>query len=241
MPRPRPRLACPPSAFRLSPFAFPRRARRAFSLIEIMVAATILGLVTTTVLSLFVNLMKSYKYNTFRLVINRDVRTFTNELTDTATFANFYVILSDFSTRTVGETGSEVLASMGDGETGDCLLLVFKDAADDTKVSRLVGYYHDPDGTGLGPVRKFDLSFSPARDGTQLWNLMPALSTLHTNNDIISGGTDGVATGTSTSGRLFYNFFNRSVMVKGQINYISNDGYTRRAVSTYNFTVSPRG
>ena len=49
------------------------------------------------------------------------------------------------------------------------------------------------------------------------------------------------STGTSTSGRLFYNFFNRSVMVKGQINYISNDGYTRRAVSTYNFTVSPRG
>ena len=30
-------------------------------------------------------------------------------------------------------------------------------------------------------------------------------------------------------------------MVKGQITYPSSDGLTRRAVSTYNFTVSPRG
>ena len=74
-----------------------------------------------------------------------------------------------------------------------------------------------------------------------LWTLMPAPATLHTNPDIISAGTVGRATGTSSSGRLFYNFFNRSVMVKGQINYISTDGLTRRAVSTYNFTVSPRG
>ena len=121
------------------------------------------------------------------------------------------------------------------------MLFVLKAPADDTKIRRIVGYYHDPDSDGLGPVRKFETLFSPTVTGTSLWTLLPATSTLHTNPDIISAGTIGQATGTSTSGRLFYNFFNRSVMVKGQITYTSNDGLTRRAVSTYNFTVSPRG
>jgi prepilin-type N-terminal cleavage/methylation domain-containing protein len=217
------------------------RRTRGFTLVEILVATTILSLMVTAVLGLFVNLMKSYKYNTFRLSINRDVRTFTNELTDTATYANYYIILADFNTRTAGAAGSEVLAYLGDGESGDCLLLVFKDDTDDTLIKRLVGYYHDPDDTGSGPVRKFDLTFATPVSGSSLWTLMPATSTLHTNPDIISAGTIGRATGTTTASRLFYNFFNRSVMIKGQINYTSNDGLTRRAVSTYNFTVSPRG
>ncbi len=217
------------------------RGARGFSLTELLVATTILTMMLVAVLGLFINMMKSYKYNTFRLSINKDIRTFTNELTDTATYANYFIILDDFSARTTGTSPNEVLATMADGETGDCLLLVFKDPADDSKVQRLIGYYHDPDEEGLGPVRKFDTTFSPSVSGTSLWTLMPAVSTLHTNPDIISAGTVGRATGTSSSGKLFYNFFNRSVMVKGQINYISTDGLTRRVVSTYNFTVSPRG
>lgn len=223
----------------------PRRSRagatRGFTMIELMIASTILLIMVTAVLGLFINMMKSYKYNTFRLSINRDVRTFTNELTDTATFANYFIILADFNTRTIGTSPDEVLAYLADGESGDCLLLVFKDPADDTKISRLVGYYHDPDSAGLGPIRKFDTSFSPSVTGTQLWTLMPSTTTLHTNPDVISAGTIGRANGTTTVSKLFYNFFNRSIMIKGQINYVSNDGLTRRAVSTYNFTVSPRG
>lgn len=214
---------------------------RGFTLLEVLIATTILSIMTVTILGLFINLMKSYKYNTFRLSINKDVRTFTNELSDTATYANYFVILADFATRTTGAVGSEVLAYMGDGESGDCVLFVFKDPTDDSKIRRIVGYYHDPDAAGLGPVRRFARSFSPTVAGTNLWTLLPAASSLHTNDDIISAGTIGKANGTSTTGNLFYNFFNRSVMVKGQITYTSNDGLTRRAVSTYNFTVSPRG
>ena len=226
------------------PRRFPRRgagAARGFTLVEILIATTILSIMTVAILGLFINLMKSYKYNTFRLSINKDVRTFTNELSDTATYANYFVILADFSTRTTGAVGSEVLAYMADGESGDCVLFIFKDPADDSKIRRIVGYYHDPDSAGTGPVRRFATNFSPTVAGSSLWTLLPATSTLHTNDDIISAGTIGTANGTSTTGKLFYNFFNRSVMVKGQITYTSNDGLTRRAVSTYNFTVSPRG
>ena len=213
-----------------------------FTLVEVLIATTILIIMVTAILSFFINMMKSYKYNTFRLEINRDVRTFTNEMTSVATQANYFVILSDFSTRTTGTSPNFSLASIADGDSGDCLLLVFKDDSDDTKIQRLVGYYHDPDATTLsGPVRKFDLTISPTVSGSSLWTLMPDTTTLHTNPDIISAGTVGRATGTTNSGKLFYNFYNRSVMVKGQITYTSSDGLTRRAGSTYNFTVSPRG
>jgi len=40
----------------------------------------------------------------------------------------------------------------------------------------------------------------------RLWTLLPATSTLHTNDDIISAGTIGRANGTSTTSKLLYNF-----------------------------------
>src|SRR5207244_4467436 len=134
-------------AIRVSTSVKPRRprGRRGFTLVETLIASTIMGLAVTSIMGLFINMMKSYKYNAFRLSINRDVRTFTNEMTDTATFANYFVILADFSTRTTGAVGSEVLANMAEGEAGDCLLLVYKDQTDDTKITKIIGYYHDPD------------------------------------------------------------------------------------------------
>jgi hypothetical protein len=92
----------------------------------------------------------------------------------------------------------------------------------------------EPEGAG----RRGD---PPNLIAERLWTLLPTTSTLHTNDDIISADTLGKANGTSTTGNLFSNFFNRSVMVKGQLTCTQNDGLTRRAVSTDNFTVSPRG
>ena len=41
-----------------------------FTLVEILIATTLLSIMTVAILGLFINLMKSYKYNTFRLSIN---------------------------------------------------------------------------------------------------------------------------------------------------------------------------
>ena len=73
------------------------RRSRAFTLIEVLIATTIMSIMVVAIFSLFINMMKSYKYNTFRLSINKDVRTFTNELSDTATYANYFIILADFT------------------------------------------------------------------------------------------------------------------------------------------------
>ena len=210
------------------------------SLIELMIAIGIMSFASIMILSLFTNLTKAYKYNSFLLSINRDLRFFTGDLTDNATFSNYFFILPDFSTRTIGTAPNLALANVADGDAGDCVVFVFKDTTDDSKIARLVGYYHDPDATLYGPLRKFDLTFTPSQTGN-VWDMLPALATLHTNLDIINARMDGTAVGTSSSGRMFYNFFNRSVMIKGQLNYTSTDGMTKRAVSTYNFTVSPRG
>ena len=65
-------------------------------------------------------------------------------------------------------------------------------------------------------------------------NLLPATSTLTSWPEVIE-----LSQGLS-DGRLFHNFYGRSVMVKGEI--IQGDGKsTRMATNTYNFTISPRG
>jgi hypothetical protein len=42
-----------------------------------------------------------------------------------------------------------------------------------------------------------------------------------------------------SNGKLFYNYYDRSIMVRGEI--IHRGTATRRATNTYNFTVTPRG
>ena len=146
-------------------------------------------------------------------------------------------------------------ATLNDGASGDFLLLVFADTdptTGKTTINRLIGYYRDPADPSVamstGPVRKFDQVISPAVDPavTPIYSILNTnvpTSTAHSNPimlqlaQALAGGAK--PDGTVTSG-LFYNYYDRSVMVKGQI--IEDTGMQyRRAINTYNFTVSPRG
>jgi hypothetical protein len=170
--------------------------------------------------------------------VNRDIRAFTSEMTDNATYANFFQIYPDFAKRTVTDSATEVTtdASVNDGLSGDFLLLVYRDPGDDTKTNRLVGYYRSPkngsDPDSEGPVRKFDITVSPSSSAS-IWTLIPDASTAGTWPEVIEL-SQGLA-----DGKLFYNYYDRSVMVKGQIFHRGN--LSKRATNTYNFTVSPRG
>ena len=62
---------------------------------------------------------------------------------------------------------------------------------------------------------------------------MPEIDDVSESSEVIELSA-GIA-----SGKLFYNFYDRSVMVKGEI--IHEGNAFRRASNTYNFTVSPRG
>ncbi len=226
----------------LSPF---RTLRAGFSLVEAMVTTGILGLVTVGTLGFFVQSMNIFSYDSGKIMVNRDIRKFTSEMTDNATYANYFLIFPAFDNRTVSQNVTDPVTgavtsvtsdtSVNDGLSGDFLVLVYKDDADPNKTSRLVGYYRavsSSDVNAEGPVRKFDVSFSPSSSGA-VWTLLPATSTMNTNTQVIELSR-GMA-----SGKLFYNLYDRSVMVKGQI--IHRGSETKRATNTYNFTVSPRG
>ncbi len=120
------------------------------------------------------------------------------------------------------------------------LVLIYKDPANVDLVNRIVGYYRAPpdaaDASSEGPVRKFDLRFTPSTSAA-IHTLLPDRSTYSTNPEVIE-----ISRGLA-NGSLFYNVRNKSIMVNGEIVHRGGLGNTRyeRATNTYNFTISPRG
>lgn len=231
------------------PPASSRYNRRGMTLVEIIVATTILGFAMVGTLGFFVQALNLYHYDGGKLLVNRDIRTLTSEMTDNATYANYFLIFPSYSnlTRSVnvqidpeddtkGFTTEIVDSSVNDGVSGDCLVLVYHDPNDNDKVSRLVGYFRAPvnplSADSEGPVRKFDLTISPS-SSLPVWQLMPTITDPSVYGEVIEL-SKGLA-----DGKLFYNFYDRSVVVKGEI--IHRGSTTKRATNTYNFTISPRG
>jgi prepilin-type N-terminal cleavage/methylation domain-containing protein len=234
-----------------------RRVAQAFTLVEVMIASTLLGLVTVGGLALTRQVLYVYYYDTGRILVNRDIRSFTQHMETDAAFANYFEIFPNFSSRST--TGSDPFVS--DGNSGDFLVLVTtmtclqKDIpltgmiAGNNYITNLTGYYRDAPApttdnpSPSGPVRRFSQPIQYA-DPTKLGDapissLLNANSVTATsnsgNNPVVIQLAQGLANGT-----LFYDFQDHSIMVRGQI-YESGGQGNRKAVSTYNFTVSPRG
>ena len=208
------------------------------TLVEIMVVTGISMLVVGGLLLFFIRSLTVYHYDSGKLLVNRDMRQFTSEMADNATYANYFIVYPSFTARTntVGSITSD--QKVYSGQSGDMLVLVFLDIADSSKISRVVGYYRDPDeNAGEAPVRKFDRTLSPSVSTSIVSSLLPATSTAQTNEEVIELSKN---VGTQ---QLFYNFYDRSVMVKCEIIHRTGIGKNRheRATNTYNFTVSPRG
>ncbi len=234
--------------------------RTGFTLVEILVAIGIMGFAVAGAVTFMGQAQKTYYYDTSRLLLNADMRKFTQQMTTNAVFANYFLIYPNFQTRSVttttGNVTTTVDANVNDGMPGDFLVLVSGDTdavTGKTTINQLVGYYRDPNdptsATSTGPVRTFNINLSPAVDptATPVWSLLNTYvptTTAHTNPIVIQlaqglAGTTSVTGNTTSNSCLFYNFYDRSVMIKGQI--IEQNGLNRKAVNTYNFTVSPRG
>jgi hypothetical protein len=212
-------------------------ATRGMTLVEIMVVLGICMLVTGGLLSFFIQGLRIYHYDSGKLLVNRDMRSFTSEITDNATYANYFLIYPSFTDRTITSGGVTSDNKKYSGESGNMLVLVYRDVADDKKINRVVGYYRDPNQVdGEAPVRKFDRTISPS-SSAEVWTLLPDVATAQTNPEVIELSKNVGAQ------ELFYNFYGRSVMVKCDIIHRTNTGKNRyeRATNTYNFTVSPRG
>lgn len=221
------------------------RDRRGMTLVEILISMALASMFSVAAIMVFIQVINTYHYEVGKLMVNKDIRALTSQMTDNATYANYFLVMPSYSNRTEtfevtaadGTTEKVTVDSaVNDGESGDCLLLVFKDVADDTKVSRLVGYYRSPndptDPSSEGPVRRFEIAISPS-SSAPIWTLMPPVDAAEKFPQVIEL-SEGLA-----DGNLFYNYRDRSVMVKGKI--IHQGSLVKRATNTYNFTISPRG
>ncbi len=210
-----------------------------FTLTELLVTMTILGLVMAGLTSFYYQSTVMMFTSDQKLKINADVRNITNELTDNARDANHFTMYDDFydSFRTQAPYADW---RKRDGESGDVLVLIYY--GDDPNpldtvpppIVKLIGYYRsiDNQAENTGPVRRFDYNVPVAQQLLKVEQLVPDSTQESTFSQVIELSR-GLA-----DGKLFYNFRDRSIMVNGQI-YHGNDA--KRVTDTYNFTISPRG
>lgn len=201
-----------------------RRSRKAaFTLTELLIGMTISTVVLGGSISLFLLGSNTAANGTGRLLINRDIRNFTNEMVENARYADYFKTYASFTDRT----------ELNDGGSGDFLVLVHRDPSDNTKISRIIGYYrYAVNANTEGPVLMFEDEYSPS-SSSDLADLLPTVAMNGTHGEVIE-----LSNGLS-DGKLFYNFYDRSVVVRGEI---LHDGAAGDYVTnTYNFTISPRG
>jgi hypothetical protein len=214
------------------------------------VAMTLMLMISAGMLRVFLQVLNTYYYDTAKLQINHDIRSFTAAMSENATYANYFKIFPAYnnltrSTTTLvnpndpdqGYTTAMTDSSVNDGQSGDCLVLVYKDLVDDTLISRIMVYFRSPDPvTNIGPVRVMDLAVTPS-SSLPLFQLIPDIPD-PTIYPIVVQLSQDVATG-----KLFYDYHDRSIIVKGNI--LQRGGLLNSthatATDTYNFTVSPRG
>ncbi|MEM9160694.1 MAG: type II secretion system protein [Verrucomicrobiota bacterium] len=202
------------------------RSKSGFTLTELMISMTVLGFLTAATMTFYTKGLNYANFDEGKQNVNRDLRTFTDELTDVATHANYFRIYSSYTDREIKD----------DSESGDFLALVYLDTEDNELIQKIVGFYrHVPEEATEGPVLKFEQSFTAGAypSATTLEDVLPSLFTYGTHDEVIEL-SKGLA-----NNKLFYNFYSRSIMVRGEI--VHDGSTTRKATNTYNFTVSPRG
>ena len=226
------------------------KSTRGFTLVEIMVASALLLIAMTGILYVYAQAMNTYAYEQGRLIVNQDIRKLTQQMTSDAVFSSYFRLYTSFQDRSDnGSYNGSVDAPVTDGGSGDFVVFFTEttDSSGKPAISQLVAYYRDapaPSTVGgvlvstPGPVRRVAVTISPAIDPTST----TMLSILNTYLPVASQSTNPMVVQLAqglANGSLFYNFYNRSVMVRGQIQ--ENGSLYQRAASTYNFTLSPRG
>ena len=171
--------------------------QKGMTLVEIMVAASISLIIVTAGLSFVIQVLKTYQYETGKLLINRDIRKFTAQMIDDATYSNGFQIydqmgnLSRTSYTAVGST--DPTAATYQGYTTDLALT----APDDPVTTSGPGTQKLASGLP-GDVLVFVYNLNG--DNTLIYqiviyyrvNTTPAGGTTGTNSSLATGRTVGL-------------------------------------------------
>lgn len=220
-------------------------SKRGLTLAEVVITLAIVGMISAAFFQFTGSTNRLLFDSAEKLMVNKDIRTFSEEMVTEVTAADQFYIYPTFDANNRDDAGDRQL----DGQTGDFIFLLYmqpwpaNDVTNPEHVTRIVGFFRQPDATGKGPVYKFEENYNPGSYvDTTATGYTP--ETLITHLNFTNPGppysrvvelSRGLA---SASGDLFYNYWGRAIMVKGEFIH-GNDA--RRITDTYNFTVSPKG
>jgi prepilin-type N-terminal cleavage/methylation domain-containing protein len=74
-----------------------RNNNKGMTLVEILIAMSIGLVVSAATLVVLLQVLKMYQYETGKLLVNRDIRRFTTQMVDDATYANYFLIFDQRS------------------------------------------------------------------------------------------------------------------------------------------------
>jgi prepilin-type N-terminal cleavage/methylation domain-containing protein len=221
------------------------RSTRGFSLVEILVAMTLSGMLMAGVMAFYIQSLKSMYASDQRIKLAGQISRFSNELIVQASRSNQFILFksatpADFdgsnSAPDSGDSDRQTITSIDGADplhpAGDFVVFVYYEIPKPTaqpahRVNRLEGYFLNaatPGGTGA--VRKVvvDLSAAPSTDSiekilTDNWGTKAVFSNYF---PLVRGLAepeviDGAEVSTTPSPRLFYMSASRNVIITGQI------------------------
>ncbi|MCC5807963.1 MAG: prepilin-type N-terminal cleavage/methylation domain-containing protein [Opitutales bacterium] len=231
--------------YRRQPHRRPAK-RDGFTLVELMFAIALSALVLTAFHQLVLGTGRSLFDSTNKLLIAKDVRAFTNEISRSGRSARDFRIY----------TSLDDLTEQQSGYSGDVLALVWAEPesieeavpgqAQRFFITHIIIYARAPDpGQTEGPVWRYERTYELPNTaqgiaGTDSKKHPGGVRALV--EDILASGERRrvlqLSRGLVDERLFFYSRLGESVVVNGEI-YHGNDH--RRMTNTYNFTISPRG
>lgn len=215
---------------------------KGYTLVELMIAVGIAVVILSMVLGFFIETTKSTFFSEQKNAINRDIRALTSEMADNAREANYFLLYRSIQPEDRDNENDRLF----EGNAGDLLVLIYqKDPAghinDPRPTDRIIIYYRDPedpnDPTSVGPVVKAEWDVPNADEELSIEELLFDMGDLIAYGYIEPEEVVEISEGLANH-RLFFNFWNRSVMINGKIVHGSA---AKRITNTYNFSISPRG
>ncbi len=203
-----------------------RSLRHGFTLVEIMVAMAVLAIFSALAMPVFIYSLRSLIFTTNRLCLNQDFRGLTARLMKEGRSSGQFILYNSFTDRT----------AITSGGSGNFLVLMTMNA-NNFFVTKCTGYYRHTDGT----VRHFTVT-EPGTSAVP--QNLPATTTAGAHPIVVEFARD--TTDVANLDRLFLNQNGAGIVVYGQIrddgkSTLKENKVTPPAVSTYNFTISPRG
>lgn len=213
-----------------------------FTLIEIIFATVIIGVIGFILTSFLMNSARSLSWSIDKSLITKDFREFTMQITRDAYNANVAYLYTSFLENDCDTPGDRREI----GLSGDCLILIQAEPHPDVNsprfYRRIVVYYRQPDPTGLGQLLRTERLFGEPLNPTNFevdGEIEPFEDFLNrernffSDPEIVIESTRGLA-----NRQLFNRLSNGTFLITGEIFSGTNES---RITNTYNLTISTRG